>query len=204
MQVVALARWPRKLPSLRVQLLALKHPMNVRAVLPQTCTAAATMAGGLMRSSALNASPLSFWRGEGSSTCQSRQGSPHTDLLLVLACLTVFHKVRACLQEAAKTLQVCENTLKRVCREVDIGSWPYRSRQKDQRLLQQIAKLEAEPDMVIVLDLLVSCQETDLLAGATIEPAGKCLSSTSSVLCAGPVSGSRLCERSVTWPAFPD
>ena len=81
---------------------------------------------------------------------------------------------------------------------------PYRSRQKDQRLLQQIAKLEAEPDMVIVLGLLVSCQETDLLAGATIEPAGKCLSSTSSVLCAGPVSGSRLCERSVTWPAFPD
>ena len=122
-----------------------------------------------MRSSALSASPLSFWRGEGFSTCQSRQGSLHTDLLLTLACLTGSHNVLACLQEAAKTLQVCENTLKRVCREVGIGSWPYRSRQKDQRLLQQIAKLEAEPDMAIVLDLMVSCQETDVLACATIK-----------------------------------
>ena len=99
---------------------------------------------------------------------EARQPS-HTDLLLTLACLTGAHKVLACLQEAAKTLQVCENTLKRVCREVDIGSWPYRSRQKDQRLLQQIAELEAEPDMAIVLDLMVSCQETDVLAYATIE-----------------------------------
>ena len=77
MQVVALAR---ELPSLRVQLLALKHPVNVRAMLPQTCTAAATTAGGLMRSSALSASPHSFWRGEAFSTCQSRQGSLHTQV----------------------------------------------------------------------------------------------------------------------------
>ena len=80
------------------------------------------------------------------------------------------------MQEAAKTLQVCENTLKRVCREVDMGTWPYRSRQKDQRLLQQIAKLEAEPDMAIVLDLMVSCQEIHVVACVMLKPAGKCCS----------------------------
>ena len=101
---------------------------------------------------------------------EARQPS-HTALLLALACLTGAHSAPACLQEAAKTLQVCENTLKRVCREVDIGSWPYRSRQKDQRLLQQIAKLEAEPDMAVVLELMVGCQDPDVLTCAAIRTA---------------------------------
>ena len=178
--------------------------MNERAVLLQTCTAAATMAGGLMRSSALSASRLSFWRGEAFSTCQSRQGGLHTKICCLLW-LSDGGSESPCLlaggsQDAAGLREHSQASLQRGGhRKLAIPQPPEGPKAaaadckaRDGARHGSCSGLDGELPVNRCADLCYN---------------GACrniLSSAPSVLCVGPVSGSRLCEWSITWPAFPD